>query len=138
MSAFAELIGALFALLVEVTINAAIFISHALMAVFNRDYRDKLRADWDKSGWQRFGIIAGILFYGGSAVIAVLVWGGLLASGAKEEPRQKKGDADIVIQWRSEDGTDIKVSGQFGKIVEKFKKSRGAGKVEEELPEKPQ
>ena len=74
MEILLELIGAIIAFIIEVTIHALVFLFLLFMATFSPKYRKKLRDDWNTSNWKRFSIVLGIGMYSIALILALFVW----------------------------------------------------------------
>ena len=104
MEVLLELIGAIIAFIIEVTIHALVFIYLMIRAVFSADYRQKLRDAWDTSLWKRFAIVFGILMYSTALAIALFVWIPLIgSSGNHREEQTNDNESSITIEFTSEE-----------------------------------
>ena len=119
MEALLELIGAIVAFIIEVTIHALVFIYLMIRAVFSADYRQKLREAWDASLWKRFAIVFGILMYSTALAIALFVWIPLIGiSGNHREKQTNDNESSITIEFTSEEVDKIKETKEIDELVD--------------------
>lgn len=71
---FLELIHAIIAFVLEITVHAAIFIFLMLMSIFSPRYRKKLKEKWNTSNRRRFTMVLGISLYATALFVALAIW----------------------------------------------------------------
>ena len=119
MEVLLELIGAIIAFIIEVTIHALVFIYLMIRAVFSADYRQKLREAWDTSLWKRFEIVFGISMYSTALAIALFVWIPLIgSSGNHREKQTNDNESSITIEFTSEEVDKIKETKEIDELVD--------------------
>ena len=114
MEALIDLIKAIAAFVIDVTIHALVFIFHLLMAAFSPHYRQKLREDWNTSNLNRFSIILGVSLYSIALAIALFVWIPIL--GNQDEPETN--DSPISNQFTQDEIKQMKGTKEIGELVD--------------------
>jgi TRAP-type C4-dicarboxylate transport system permease small subunit len=84
MEALVQILLAVVAFILEVTLHAIVFVFYLLMAIFSKRYREKLRNDWATSPSKRFGIVICATFYSAALIFALLFWLPVLLNGTPE------------------------------------------------------
>ena len=117
MEALAELAIAFVTFIFEVTIHALIFVFLLVMSIFSPRYRQKLKEDWDTSGWKRFSIVLGISLYSIALVIALFVW--IPVMGARDAPTtSNESESSITIQFSSDEIEKMKKTKEIDELVD--------------------
>lgn len=118
MSALLELIAAILAFIVEVTIHALVFVFYLVMAIFSPRYREKLKEDWDRSVWKRISIVSGIGLYSAALAFALFFWTPFLTSGKDPELSENEAsDPDAEVQFTRDEIREIRETKEIGEMV---------------------
>ena len=121
MDALFELVVTLGTWLVELTVEAVVFLFLLVMAAFSPGSRRKLNAQWDRSIWQRVSMVALGVVYAGVLIFVVVVWVRYVGGGEKvvEVPP----DGNVIRIEISDDGE----SGvKKGEVIEKLLDKAGS------------
>jgi hypothetical protein len=98
MEALVQILLAVVAFILEVTLHAIVFVFYVLMAIFSKRYREKLRNDWAASPSKRFGIVLSATFYSAALIFALLFWLSVLLNGTPEVvDKDKKSSVNFDI-----------------------------------------
>ena len=123
MEALAELAIAIVTFIFEVTIHALVFVFLLVMSIFSPRYRQRLKEDWDTSGWKRFSIVLGISLYSIALVIALFVW--IPVMGARDEPTASNEDeSSITIEFSSDEIEKMKKTIGWMKMVKNILRAK--------------
>lgn len=114
MEALGQLVVAIVAFLVEVTIHAAVFIFHLVMAIFSPRYREKLRDDWATSAWRKFSIVLGVTMYSAVLIFALLFWTTALSKRTPDADRKQS----PTIELSSEEVQRMKNTRKLDELVD--------------------
>ena len=119
MEALLELIGAIIAFIIEVTIHAIVFIYLLVRAVFSADYRKRLHDAWDTSLWKRFGIIFGIVMYSTTLAIALFVWIPLISESKNHrEEHVNENKSKVAIEFTPEEVDKMKKTKEIYELLD--------------------
>ncbi len=105
MELIAELVVAIGAFVLEVTIHALVFVFILVMSVFSSRYRAKLKQEWDTSNSQRFAMVLGATLYSVALVFALFFWVPMLVSGKPADvdgKERQSGSASELVDVASE------------------------------------
>lgn len=83
MEAIFELVVTFVTLLVELTVQAVVFLFMLVMATFDPGARRKLKEQWDRSIWQRVSMVSLGVVYAGVVVFVVVMWVRFSGGGAE-------------------------------------------------------
>lgn len=115
MEALFELVVTFVTLLVELTVQAVVFLFLLVMAAFDPGARRKLKGQWDRSIWQRVSMVSLGVVYAGVVVFVVVMW-----------VRFSGGGAEVVEREERKEGMRVEISGdgesgvKKGEVIEKL------------------
>ncbi len=119
MEVLLELVGVIIAFIIEVTIDAIVFIYLLVRAMFSAGYRRKLHEAWDTSSWKRFGIIFGMVMYATALAIALLVWIPLIGgSKSHGEEHANENQLEVAIEFTPEEVDEMKKTKEIQELAD--------------------
>ena len=117
MEVILEILGAIVAFLIEVTIHALVFLYLLVMAVFSPTYREKLRTEWDTSTGRRITLVIGVCFYSAALIIALCVWIPLAMSDHGDE-KSLANEPDNTIEFTRDEVETMKSTRTVDELVD--------------------
>ena len=122
MEAILELLVTFVTLLVELTVQAVVFLFLLVMAAFSPGSRRKLKEQWDRSIWQRVSMVSLGVTYAGVLIFVVVVWVRYLGGGEKvvESPPDGRNVIRVEISGDGESGV------KKGEVIEKLLDKAGS------------
>lgn len=112
-----QILLAIAAFIIEVTLHAIVFVFHLLMAIFSKRYREKLRNDWATSPSKRLGIVISATFYTAVLIFALLFWLPVLLGGAPEGV-DKDEKSSLKLDFSSEELQRMKNTKEIKDLVD--------------------
>ncbi len=121
MEALFELVVTFVTLLVELTVQAVVFLFLLVMAAFDPGARRKLKEQWDRSIWQRVSMVSLGVIYAGVLVFVVVMWVRFSGGGEKVVEREdRKEGIRVEISGDGEPGV------RKGEVIEKLLDKAGS------------
>jgi TRAP-type C4-dicarboxylate transport system permease small subunit len=102
MEALGQLLAAIAAFILEMTIHAAVSLFHLVMAIFSPRYRQKLKDEWAESTWKRCGIVSSAIVYSAALMFALVFWIPILLRPTPEAADEGR-KPPITIQFSPDD-----------------------------------
>jgi len=121
MEALFELVVTFVTLLVELTVQAVVFLFLLVMAAFDPGARRKLKEQWDRSIWQRVSMVSLGVIYAGVLGLVVVMWVRFSGGGEKVVEREdRKEGIRVEISGDGEPGV------KKGEVIEKLLDKAGS------------
>ena len=121
MEALFELVVTFVTLLVELTVQAVVFLFLLVMAAFDPGARRKLKEQWDRSIWQRVSMVSLGVVYAGVVGLVVVMWVRFSGGGEKVVEREdRKEGIRVEISGDGEPGV------RKGEVIEKLLDKAGS------------
>ena len=121
MEALFELVVMFVTLLVELTVQAVVFLFLLVMAAFDPGARRKLKEQWDRSIWQRVSMVSLGVIYAGVLVFVVVMWVRFSGGGEKVVEREDRKEG-IRVESSGDGESGVKK----GEVIEKLLDKAGS------------
>jgi hypothetical protein len=122
MEALFELVVTFVTLLVELTVQAVVFLFLLVMAAFDPGARRKLKEQWDRSIWQRVSMVSLGVVYAGVVVFVVVMWVRFSGGGAEVVDALPDRREGIRVEISADGDSGVKK----GEVIEKLLDKAGS------------